>query len=192
MLPLLGVASGALVPSWDAKSSHEYHSMMDLSRVVTFTNITSGEFTHLYHGVPYSVAGGSSKIFPYDLARHLAKHLARKILFTSHSERVSKLGLPQYSPELDKPLYAVEDEEALIARILGEVSSAPVAKQLSPEEILRQRVDELNANPPEGATTGRTKADVIADLEKLGQPVDKRNSMASLEEQLAKAKSLAE
>lgn len=157
---------------------------MDLARIVRFTNITNEDFTHSYHGQSFTVKATESLRFPYDLGRLLARHLARKVLFSS---------APKEKLLVDRALFTEVDEGALIARILSDETNSPVPKELSQEEILRQRVDSLNANPPEGTSVnavsaGRTKADVIAELEKAGLPVDKRMSMAKLEEQLAKSK----
>lgn len=149
---------------------------MDLGRIVRFTNITGEDFTHLYQGQPFTVKAGESVLWPYDLGRHIAKHLARKILFTDAKPDALKN---------DRALFTGDDEKSLIEKILGEESNSPVSPQLSEVEILRKRIEELNANKPEGAPEGRTKADVIAEMEAKGLPVDKRMSMAKLEEQLA-------
>lgn len=152
---------------------------MDLGRIVRFTNITEEDFTHLYHGQSFTVKAHESLLFPYDLGRHLAKHLARKILFSDARPEALKN---------DRALFGEADETMLIGKILGEESNSPVSPQLSEAEIMRKRVEELNAAKPEGAPEGRTKADVVAEMEKLGLPVDKRLSMAKLEEQLAASK----
>jgi len=152
---------------------------MDLARIVRFTNISNEDFTHLYHGQPFTIKAAESLLFPFDLGRHLSKHLARKILFSKAS--IADL-------KNDRVPFSNEDEGSLIAKILGEETNSPVSKALSEDEILRQRIAELNVNKPEGVLEGRTKADVIADMEKLNLPVDKRLSMAKLEEQLAEAK----
>lgn len=148
---------------------------MDLGRIVPFTNITTEDFTHNYHGQPFTVRAGETQIFPYDLSRHLAKHLARKILFTDAKPE---------SLRIDRALYTPETEQQLMSKIMGAESREAVSSQLSEQELLRKRVEELNASKPEGAPEGRTKADVIAELEAKGLPVDKRLSMAKLEEQL--------
>jgi hypothetical protein len=160
---------------------------MDLARIVRFTNITDEDFTHSYHASPYTVKAHETLLFPYDLGRLLAKHLARKILFA---------GLSRDRLSVDRAAFSGEDENSLIAKIMHDEANRPVSPQLSEAQIIRNRVDELNANPPEGAnasavSAGRTKADVIAEMEKLGLPVDKRSSMAKLEETLAAAKKVA-
>lgn len=157
---------------------------MDLARIVRFTNITNEDFTHSYHAQPFTVKANETLLFPYDLGRLLAKHLARKILFS---------GLSRDKLTTDRAPFTGEDENSLIAKIMSDAAHMPVSPQLSEAEIVRKRVNELNANPPEGTDPravkdGRTKADVIADMEKLGLPVDKRNSMKKLEEQLASSK----
>lgn len=152
---------------------------MDLGRIANITNITGEDFTHAYGGQPFTVKAGETLMFPFDLARHLSKHLARKIL----------LSTTPHDPKNDRPIFSKETEDSLVLKIMGQEMRMPVSPQLSQAEMLNARVRELNENKPENAPTGeRTKADVIAELEKAGLPVDKRNSMASLEEQLAKHK----
>ena len=148
---------------------------MDLARIVRFTNITDKEFMHLYHGQPFTVKASESMLFPFDLGRHLAKHLARKIMFS---------GAKPEDLKNDRALFTDEDEDSLIGKILGEESNSPVSPQLTEVELLRKRIAELNESKPEDAPSGRTKADVIAEMEVKGLPVDKRMSMAKLEEQL--------
>ena len=108
---------------------------MDLGRIVRFTNITNSDFTHLYHGQSFTVKANESLLFPYDLGRHLAKHLARKIMFSDAKPEQLKN---------DRALFTNEDEQSLIGKILGEESSSPVSAQLSEAELMRKRVAELN------------------------------------------------
>lgn len=151
---------------------------MDLARIVRFTNITQSDFTHLYHGQPFTVKAKESMLFPYDLGSHLAKHLARKILFSTATPEELKN---------DRALFTNESENSLIGKILGEESNSPVSPELSEVELMRKRVDELNVHKPDGAPEGKTKVDIIAAMEAKGLPVDKRKSMATLEEELAAA-----
>lgn len=153
---------------------------MDLGRVATITNITNESFTHRYAGQPFTIEAGESLIYPYDLARHLAKHLARKILFSDAKPEQLRN---------DRALYTKETEDDLVGKILGEESRQELPPELSEQELLKRRIEELNAKKPEGAPAERTKADVIADLEAMGEPVDKRMSLQKLEEQLKKARS---
>lgn len=154
---------------------------MDLGRIARFTNITDESFTHNYHGQPFTVGAHEVMMFPYDLARHLAKHLARKIMVGgASSDRLKN----------DRALFGEEEENRLISTIVDGETRADVTPELSEVEILRKRITELNAKKPEGApeAEGRTKADVMEEMVKLNLPVDKRLSMAKLEEQLAAAK----
>lgn len=153
---------------------------MDYARIATVTNITSEPFTHNFHGQPYTILAGETLQFPYDLARHMAKHLARKILFSDAKPEQLRN---------DRAVFTKETEMELMEKIIGPEFRKEVPKQLSEQELLRQRVAELNSTKPDGAApAGRTKADVIAEMEKLGLPVDRRMSMAKLEEALSAAK----
>lgn len=156
---------------------------MDLGRIASITNITSEPFTHSFHGQPFTVNAGETLLFPYDLARHLARHLARKILFSDAKPEQLRN---------DRALFTRESEDELIGKILGQESRKEIPHALSEAELLKKRVLDLNAAKPEGApAVGRTKAEVIADMEKLGLPVDKRLTMSKLEEQLAAARGTA-
>lgn len=159
---------------------------MDLGKIVTFTNITDEPFTHNYQGVPFTVEARESKSFPYDLGRHLAKHLARKILFASKEDKRKLLGYNDQDIRNDVALFTTREEGDLIQLILGEVSSAPVAPELSEAERIKQRVEDLNANKPEDAPE-RTKKDVIEEMEAKGLNVDKRKSLDTLLEELKAA-----
>lgn len=152
---------------------------MDLGRIASFKNITNQDFTHNYHGQPFTVKAGETQIFPYDLSRHLAKHLARRILFAD---------VPPEILRMDRALFTRETESELMGKIMGDETRQEVPVQLSETELLKQRVADLNAAKPEGAPEARTKADVIAEMESMNLPIDKRQSMQKLEEQLANAK----
>lgn len=152
---------------------------MDLGRIASFTNITSEEFTHNYHGQPFTVGAGETLLFPYDLTRHLAKHLARKILFSDAKPEQLRN---------DRALFTKETEQELMDKIMGEETRKELPKELTEKELLAVRIQELNAAKPEGAPD-RSKAEVIEEMTKLGLAFDKRSSLAKLEEQLAAAKS---
>lgn len=154
---------------------------MDFARIATLTNITDEDFTHPYHGRPFTILAGESLLFPYDLARHLAKHLSRKILMGQCTSEQLKN---------DRALFGPGDEETIIQKLLGPATQREVPAELSDDERLLRRVEELNSAPPEGAPKGRTKVDVIAEMEAKGLPVDKRKSMETLEDELAKSKSV--
>lgn len=150
---------------------------MDLGRVVRFTNITSQDFTHAYNGQPFTIKAGTSQMFPHDLGRHLAKHLARKIIFS---------GADKGLLTNDRSIITETEEEKLIEKILSDDFRMEVPEELSEAERIRQRVEELNQDKPDEApTNNKTKADVIAELEAKGVSVDRKLSKAELERQLA-------
>lgn len=151
---------------------------MDLGRIAPLTNITSESFTHNYHGQPFTIKAGETMVFPYDLSRHLAKHLARKILFSDAKPEQLRN---------DRALYTKESELELMAKIMGDETRKELPVQLSEKELLRARVEELNAAKPEGAPE-RTKAEVIEEMTKMGLSFDKRTALSTLEEQLKAAK----
>jgi hypothetical protein len=175
---------------------------MNLGKVVKFTNITDKDFTHPFDGQPFSVKAGEIVLLPFDLADHLATHLARKIMIDGDKSPT------QYDPKDDsggrgKPLISAEKEQELKGRILGDVSDAPTEKVKSETEVLRERIDELNKRfdvnvaPPipeptldlaELAQDGlslavgyRDKAEVIAELKKRQIVFDARQSKTKLE-----------
>lgn len=156
---------------------------MDLGKVVTFKNVTEEQFTHAYGGVPFTFAPGEEKTLPYDLGRHLAKHLARKILISSGQNKLDLLGRNKNDTRNDIALYKVSDEKDMIGFILGETSSAEVAPELSEAERIKQRVEQLNESKPEDAPE-RTKKDVIQEMLAKGMNVDKRKSLDTLLKEL--------
>lgn len=154
-----------------------------MSKVVTFTNISEEEFEHSYNGQVYFVAAGETLILPFSLADHLAKHLARKILI-SQDKIVSVKD--DVTGGLGAPIWSEEAVNALKAKILGEVESRKQDLPKSEDEILREKISELNqvADEPADAETYRSKKDVIEALEAKGKPVDVRKTKDELLEQL--------
>lgn len=57
----------------------------------TFTNTDDEDFTGMFHGEPYVILAGESKVFTEKLARHLAGQLAYKLAL--------KKGLDKTTPE---------------------------------------------------------------------------------------------
>lgn len=157
--------------------------IMDYGKVVVFHNISSEDFTHSYGGQPFFVKAGDSVTYPYDLADHLATHLARAILLGNARMDKAKLGS-------DMPLWNEETERELKAKILGEKMTQDVPPTLSEAEEVAKKVEELNA-ATEGAPLSpdgyKDKSEVIDEMKKLGLPVDARLSKGKLEEQLAQA-----
>lgn len=160
---------------------------MDLSTVVTFTNITDEPFTHLYGGVPYTVNARESQVFPADLGKHLAKHLARKILYAEGEAKRKLLGYKQDDPKNDVSLFSEKDEQVITGKILGQVYREEVSPALTPEQVIKKRVEELNPPKDVPVQAGERKQ-VIAELEQLGVIVDKRKSLATLVKDLEEAK----
>lgn len=172
-------------------------------KVVSFTNISSQDFTHPYGGAPYFVPAGQTLLFPYHLGKHLAKHLARKMLL---SEDKGAQAWDPKDPSMANGngtvLWNQETENKLIEKILGQSYTHEVPRKKTEEEILREQVAELNKFKDEylkkndlkaqtnelASTEGfKDKGQLIAELKALGQTVDARKSKASLEAQLAEA-----
>lgn len=175
-------------------------------RVVRFTNITDKDFSHAFGGQPFFVKAGETVMFPYDLAKHLAKHLARRIFLDADTSPT------QYDPNdktggTGKALWDEAKEQEMMGKILGESFTEELLAPKSELEQLKEKVEALNARfnqPPvveavAGTTpsqdtseitqsdvkangTGyRDKADVIAELQKRNIQFDARQTKAKLE-----------
>lgn len=168
-------------------------------KVISFTNITDKDFSHPFAGVPYQIPAGQTVMFPYHLGRHLAKHLARKILLSGDK------GATQYDPKdptmangNGTVLWNEDSENKMIEKILGDSFTHEVSKPKTELELMREQVAELNkfksefleknslatAPSPEGFLE---KGQIIEQLKKLGLQPDARKSKASLEAQLKEA-----
>lgn len=174
-------------------------------KVVSFTNVTAQDFTHNFGGVPYFVPAGETVMFPYHLARHLAKHLSRKILLGEDK------GAQAYDPKDETMkngngtvLWNETTEKKMMDKILGESFSHEVARPKTEVELMREQIAELNkfkeqfieknnlkpsAPVPELPSSEgfKDKGEIISELKKLGIPVDARKSKATLEAQLKEA-----
>ena len=180
----------------------------NMGKVVIFTNIDDQDFEHAYGGQPFTILAGQSQHMPFDLADHLATHLARKILLRGDS------GKNIYDPN-DKSggsgskIWGLEEEMALKNKILGNTYQVERAKEETEVERLKREVSELNsfvrANVPSskpesapvenptmqikssGLDDYETKADVIAKMNELGIKFDARQNKDKLVEQLNKS-----
>jgi len=156
---------------------------MDMSKVVTFTNITTEDFSHPFNGQAYFVAKGETKIFPFVLADHLATHLARKILLAKDKIVAVK---DDQTGGLGAPIWSDEAVEELKRQILGEVETRMPDVVKSQDEILREKVEELNqeSGEPVDPEEYKSKKEVIDALTAKGIAVDVRKTKSELEAEL--------
>ncbi len=157
------------------------------NKVVRFRNISTKDFTHPFEGRPYFVKAGQTLLMPFDLADHLATHLARTIL-------LAKADSTTGAPATDQPLWSEQAIEDLKVQILGDSYEPEVAPELNDQEKMAARVKELNTNEPDtsegqGADPGayKDKAEVIARMKELGLPFNPRAGKATLLKELAAA-----
>lgn len=128
----------------------------NVGKVISFTNIDAEDFTHKWGGQPFFVKAGETVMFPYDLAEHLAKHLARKILLrTDKSSTVYDPKDP--SGGTGQRIWTVEDEQQLVKRILGTAIQQEVPREKTEVEILNEKVDALQKQFPEITQQPATK-----------------------------------
>ena len=170
----------------------------NLGKVVIFTNIDDQDFEHAYNGQPFRVPAGESQHMPFDLANHLATHLARKILLRGDG------GKNIYDPT-DKSggsgikIFGETEERKLKDKILGNTYQVERPREENEVERLQREVKELNkfvkdnvpglkaveSTPIVDGTDGyETKADVIAKLNSLGIKFDARQNKDKLIEHL--------
>jgi len=155
--------------------------------VMKFTNISSKDFTHSYHGQPISVRAGESLLLPAEVADHLATHLARRILF----DKADTASLAK-----DEPLWS----DTVISKVKGQILTEAYVKEPvrapTEQERIAQEIKALNEAEP-GAIrpeevakpdTYKDKQAVLDEYAALGIPVDARKSKAVLIKELADAK----
>lgn len=178
--------------------------MSNLGKVVKFTNITNEDFSHAFGGTPFFVKAGETMLLPFELAEHLAKHLARKILLNNDKS------LKVYNPNdltggTGQPIWTQEEEIKKMGEIMGEVMERPLETEKTETEKLQEQIAKLNEfvveklGPQEASleasleasvTTSssevgyKDKADVIAELTKRGISFDARLNKSNLEKLL--------
>jgi hypothetical protein len=112
-------------------------------------NPLSEDFTWTFDGKPYTIPAKSKKSFPEFLSRHLAKHLARKIVYTIAYKEIEELAKGQLTPDTAKaiPGKRVEDMEAWLLNPVGispEVKSEGEPADTEPKlTIQEKRVEAL-------------------------------------------------
>lgn len=119
-------------------------------------------------------------MLPYDVANHLAKHLARQILL----KRPSNVRLSE-----DKELWSEGLENEVKAQILSDVQDRPKAPVPSEQERIRQEVEALNQAEDMNLDSANyeTKKEVMDKLKELGVPFEARKTKAELQKELARA-----
>lgn len=171
--------------------------------VARFTNLSSETFTHPFGGVPHSFEPGESRLLPYPLAEHLARHLFRFMRLHADDSPTKYAKSDQPWNESGAPLWSESDEESAIGRILSEVYEEEKAKPKTEMELLNEKIEALNAfvrgvkteddditivenvptNPIEPVVY-KDKAEVIAELTKRQIAFDARKKKLDLEELL--------
>ncbi len=85
-------------------------------------NPLSEDFVWSFNGKPYTIPANSRKSFPEFLARHFAKHLARKIVYANAYKEIEEKAKGQLTPDTAKavPGNRVEIMEAWILKPVGQ------------------------------------------------------------------------
>ena len=158
---------------------------MDFGKVVSFTNKSSKDFEHAYGGQPYFVKAGETKLYPYELAEHLAKHLARRMLLEKDTSATT------FDPNdptkgTGQALWNEETEKNLIDKLLGDPMTQTVEPPKSENEVILEKVTQLNTNLGETVPTVgyQDKKEVIDELNKRGIKFDARLTKVKLEDLL--------
>ncbi len=175
-------------------------------QIVRITNIAPFDFTGdlgaRFGGRDFFIPAGGSLLTPKTIGEHLAKHLARQILLQKAPIRDAKETDGKGS---DRPLWDDAVVGELMAKIMVEVYQEEKPTVKSPDEIMAQKVADLNrvekeveqekggnvdaSNivPVEG-TSGdlvyKDKAQVIEELRTKGVQFDARASKTKLEDLL--------
>jgi len=107
------------------------------------------DFTWSHDGKPYTIPAKSTKEFPEFLARHFAKHLARKIVYSTAYAEIEEAAKGQLTPDTAKavPVKRVEIMEAWLLNPTGkspeekgEIKEPSEEKKL---EIRERRLENL-------------------------------------------------
>lgn len=115
----------------------------NLGKVVVFTNIDDQDFEHAFGGTPFRVRAGESQHMPYDLADHLATHLARKMLLRGDTGK-NIFDPTDKSGGTGSKIWGPEDEGRIKARILGDTYERERSKPETEIEALQRQIRELN------------------------------------------------
>ncbi len=161
---------------------------MDYSRVVTFTNIADFDFTPqlgaMFGGIGHEVKTGEVKLFPWDLADHLAGALAKQ-MFLKKDRSAIKYDPNDTTGGLGAVLWTDDQIAEVKSRILGEPIIGEKKVVMTEAQETAAKVEELNKLEPEVSATGyKDKAEVILELQKKGITFDARQSKATLEKLL--------
>jgi len=186
--------------------------MINNKSVVSLTNPTKEDFSHPYGGVPLFVKAGETKMFTLIEGKHLAKHLARKILLSENDADKKIIGEEKGK---GRELYTLEQEQKLINRILGTTITPEEEAEPTERERMDARITQLEKDYKKDIKSDREeavedfdlkeskkkddnddkeddkdddefkdKADVIKALEAKQQKVDRRKPKKDLEKQL--------
>ena len=110
-------------------------------------NPLNEDFTWSYDGKPYTIPAKSKKSFPEFLARHFAKHLARKIVYSNAYKEIEEAAKGQLTPDTAKavPLDRVERMESWLLNPQGDSPEAMKDQVLDERKlaIQKQRLESL-------------------------------------------------
>lgn len=127
-------------------------------------NPLSEDFTWTFDGKPFTIPAKSKKSFPEFLARHLAKHLSRKIVYTIAYKEIEDLAKGQLTPDTAKaiPGKRVEDMEAWLLNPIGispEVKAADENPIVSEQklDVKQKRIEALKKARAAKAAKNATK-----------------------------------
>lgn len=172
--------------------------MSNTGRVVRITNIDKEDFDFAFGGMPFLVKAGESRLFPFEVAEHCAKHLARKMLIRGDIAK-SIYDPSDQTGGLGKCLATPEEEERLMTKIMVEEMSVEEDRPRTENEILMDRIaklekmlqkedkEEVNQEPVQPIAQNGVytdKAEVIAELNKRGIKFDSRQNKQNLEKLL--------
>lgn len=145
-------------------------------RILRFTNIDKESFTHSYKGVSITVKVGESYMGRAPECRHLAKHLARKMLSREAKSKVAK----------DKPikLWTPEEINKLKGEILTPLGNEDPPSAPTPEQKRKEDLKDIEKKFPPKPEAPVTKKDVIAELKKRGVEPDVKKTLKELLDQL--------
>jgi len=114
------------------------------------------DFTWSQGGKPYTIPSKATKEFPEFIANHLAKHLARKIVFTNAYKELEEKAKGQITPDNAKAV-PVKRTEIMEAWLKSPVGKAPEKIASKAEEAEVVEVSEEIKEPSEEKLTIQEK-----------------------------------
>lgn len=141
--------------------------------VTEVTNPLDEDFTWSQDGKPYTIPANGKASFPEFLARHLAKHLARKIVYANAYKEIEEAAKGQLTPDSAKavPVSRAEIMEAWLLQPKGKSPEEGKGEATGKEPSTDPKLDEKSekVDPMAKARSVKAAKKKAADAVKAGE-----------------------